>query len=532
MSASLRIIGIATLVVAGWRLGELPRTSAADPTYWDDIRPLMRRHCTVCHKESRLDEPEISAGLALDTLAAIRKGGQVPVLKPGKPDDSLLVSLLTHKNLRRRMPLDADPLPAENIATIRRWVELGAPEGIKPTEDPSTPPPTATVSRRIRKLPITFPSKAADLTLPIGPLPPVTAVAFSPDGRTLATGVYGRVTVWNLIDVRPVKILTNILGSVHDLKFSPDGSLLAVAGGQPSARGDLRLFATKDWSLVRSLGGHLDTITAIDFSPDGSKIVSASFDKTLRLWNVKTGEVLHSFTGHSDFLYSVKFSPKGDWYATASKDRSSRMIDTATGQSKLTFSGSNDEVLAVTVSPDGTQVITSGMEPQLNWWDAATAARGKRQGGHGVAVHELTINRKGTVLASAGADKTVKLWNLKSAALTKSLPAEAVVFAVALDPEGQRVAAGCADGRTRLWDVASGRHLLTLWNGPGEGPLGSWLAQAPEGFVAGSADLAAQAKWQVSGKPLSQPQTAATLFNPDTIAKVARGETVPLPVVK
>src|SRR5438067_5684958 len=225
-------------------------THAADPTYWQDVRPILRKNCTVCHSERKLAEPEVSAGLALDKPGLIRKGGKVPVLAPGKPDQSLIVTLLTAKDLKRRMPLDADPLPDADIATIRRWVEAGAPEGTKPAETEAHPGLTPG-ARRVRKLDVTFATKAAlkggtlDLTLPIGPLPPVAAVAFSPDGKLLATGSYGRVTVWDLGSAKPAKVLTNVLGAVNDLKFSPDGALLAVAGGQPSARGDLRLFAAK-----------------------------------------------------------------------------------------------------------------------------------------------------------------------------------------------------------------------------------------------------------------------------------------------
>ena len=102
---------------------------AADPTYWQDVRPILRKHCTVCHSERKLPELDVSAGLALDKPEHIRKGGKVPVLVPGKPDESLIVALLTTADKKRAMPLDADPLPAADVAVIRRWVEAGAPEG-------------------------------------------------------------------------------------------------------------------------------------------------------------------------------------------------------------------------------------------------------------------------------------------------------------------------------------------------------------------------------------------------------------------
>src|SRR5206468_2400013 len=206
-----------------------------------------------------------------------------------------------------------------------------------------------------RKLPVTFATKAAlpktaatpgtlEFTLPVGPLPPIAAVAFSPNGKLLATGSYGRVTVWDLTTAKPAKVLTNVLGAVNDLKFSPDGTLLAVAGGQPSARGDLRLFDTREWKLVASLGGHLDTVSCVSWNPNGSQLVSASFDKTVRLWDVKSKAVLHTFTGHSDFVYAVAFSPKGDWYATASKDKTGRIVDAASGKGVLTLNGMEQEV--------------------------------------------------------------------------------------------------------------------------------------------------------------------------------------------
>jgi hypothetical protein len=274
------------------------RSPAAEPTYWRDVRPLLRKHCTVCHREAKLKEPEVSAGLALDSPANVLKGGKTPVVKPGKPDESLLVELLTTKDPKRRMPLDGDPLPAAEVDVIRKWIAAGAPEGVKPADDTTTQV-ARPAARAVRKLPVTFATKAAlpksmkpagplALTLPVGPLPPVAAVAFAPDGKRLAVGSYGRVAVWDLEAAKPATVLTQVLGAVNDVKFSPDGKLLAVAGGLPSARGDLRLFDTTDWKLTASLGGHLDTVSGVSFSPDGAKLASASFDKTVRLWDAKS----------------------------------------------------------------------------------------------------------------------------------------------------------------------------------------------------------------------------------------------------
>jgi len=515
-------------------LGVAGPARAADPTYWQDVRPILRKHCTVCHSERKLAELDVSAGLALDTPAAVRKGGKAAVLVAGSPDKSLLVTLLTTTDKKRAMPLDADPLPVAAVATIRKWVETGAAEGVKPADDDALTAGVNPIARPVRKLPVTFVTKATfpktaalpgvlDFTLPVGPLPPVAAVAFSPDGKLLAAGTYGRVTVWELVTAKPAKVLTNLLGAVNDLKFSPDGKTLAVAGGQPSARGDLRLFDTTDWKLVASLGGHLDTVSGVAWSPDGSKLVSASFDKTVRLWDVKAGKVLHAFTGHSDFVYAVAFGPKGEWYATASKDKTGRQIDAATGKGLATFAA-DQEMLAVGVRADGLQVVTSGQETGLTWWDAKTADKVRRAGGPGGATHEIALDPKGTLAAAAGGDGTVRFYKPDAGEQTKAVTTGSPVFAVAVEPGGKRVASGGADGTVKVWDVAEARLLATFWSGAGPGDAGDWLAFTPEGYYAAADGVAGRAAWKAGGKAVADAKLLAPLRDPAAVAKGLRGE--------
>ncbi|MFO0966858.1 MAG: c-type cytochrome domain-containing protein [Gemmataceae bacterium] len=512
---------------------------AQDPTYWQDIRPIFRKHCTVCHSVRNLKEIDVSGGLALDTFAGVKKGSERTVVKAGQSDESLLYKLIIHKDAKRRMPLDAKPLAGPEIALIKKWIDTGAKEGKE--SDGGGEPVIVKKSGKLRRLDVVLPTAAVppaallpkakpgklEIALKVGPLSPITAVAFSPDGKTLAAGSYGLVTVWDLEKAQPAKLLTNVLGAVNDLRFNPAGTILAVAGGQPSAKGDLRLYQTSDWKLLATMRGHDDVIFSVAWSNDGTRLATASFDHKVKVWDAATHAELQTYTGHSDFVYAVAFSPDGKKLASASKDRTVQLIDLASGRSQFTFSGMEQDVLAVAFHPDGKSVVSSGFETAIFWWNPLNGEKVKTQGGHGIAVHELAFSKDGSRLVSAGADRTARVWDGKSGAPLKSMAVGSVVYAVAISPNNALVASGSFDGLVRLWEEKTGRHLATFVALHGDKGEDQWLALTPEGYAAAADSLFSEARWRMIGAEVDGAPLWKALRRPELVARSLGGETLP-----
>src|SRR5437867_4325358 len=101
-----------------WSLSE---SRGAEPTYWQDVRPALRRHCTVCHSARNVTEVEVSGGLTLDSYEAVVRSARKPLLRPGKSADSLIIQLVTTEDTEKRMPLGAKPVPPEVVALLKNW---------------------------------------------------------------------------------------------------------------------------------------------------------------------------------------------------------------------------------------------------------------------------------------------------------------------------------------------------------------------------------------------------------------------------
>jgi hypothetical protein len=540
---SLVRIGSLPLLVA-WFVAPPARGDDGPPTYERDVRPLLVKRCTVCHNARKVDDPDISAGLALDSYDAAIKGTKAhPVVVAGKADASELIKRLSDPDDDLRMPLSDKPLSASEQALLRRWVEAGAPRG-EPVAAaaPAGPRPKRRV---VRSLDVVVPVElkvpggveglgaggSAELVLKVGPLPSVTALAFRGDGRLLAVGTHGAVVAWDLVDGRPARVLAGQPGPVHALAFSRDGRRLAVGSGLPARSGVVRVYDMPGGTLLHEFEGHGDIVYGLSFRPDGGQLASASFDQTVRLWDLGLGRPAGVFRGHSDFVYDVAYDRDGRTLLSAGKDRSVKRIDVARLKELRTYSDHNDDVLALAVPPGGGKFVTAGNEPQLRWWSGDGEKPTQRISGHGGPVHQLAFSGDGTRLISAGGDGTVRLWDGRTGAFQKSLAGPTDwQYAVALSGDGALAAAGGWDGLVRVWAADPGQLRATLLQPPADDPdTVEWLAVAPSGYVAASPPLARLARWRVGGKevPGAGDSPMSAFARPDALAQSLRGETVP-----
>ena len=121
---------------------------------------------------------------------------------------------------------------------------------------------------------------------------------------------------------------------------------------------------------LQVFSGHLEYVTSVAFSPDGTRILTGSKDKTARLWSIE-GEQMAVFSGHGDAVTSVAFSPDGTRILTGSWDDTARLWSLE-GEELAVFSGHGDDVLSVAFSPDGTRILTGSLAKTARLWDART----------------------------------------------------------------------------------------------------------------------------------------------------------------
>ena len=276
--------------------------------------------------------------------------------------------------------------------------------------------------------------------------------------------------------------------SAFDAVFSPDGQRVLTASWDNTAR----LWDAATGAELLVLKGHEGPVTSAVFSPDGRRVLTASQDKTARLWDAATGAELLVLKGHENWVTSAVFSPDGRRVLTASGDHTARLWDAATGAELLVLKGHEDPVTSAVFSPDGRRVLTASFDHTARLWDAATGAELLVLKGHEAPSHPPCSRPMAGGCLRRLLTTPHGLWDAATGAELSVLKGhENGVTSAVFSPDGRRVLTASEDLTARLWDAATGAELLVLKGH--EGSVNSAVF-SPDGrrVLTASADLTAR----------------------------------------
>ena len=425
---------------------------ADDVLYSRDVWPILRRQCWSCHSGS------MSEGkLRLETEAQLRAGGASgPIIVPGKPDESLLIGMIEGE--QPEMPPER-PLSTAQVDVLRRWVAQGA---------------------KIDRVPV---DTTLDVVIPktYTFAPAVTAVSFDPAAARVACACRSEVVVVSLSgDAPPLRVPT---GSdlVSHVEFSPDGTLLVAAGGSPGRFGEVRVVQAADGKLVGSRILGRDTFFRGAFSPDGRHLALGGADGAVYVVPLDAKADVRRIELHSDWVMDVAWTADGKRLVSGSRDKSTKVSSLESAALLRTIDNALERINAV--ATDDKLAVSAGLARGMTGYVLDVALQNVEVSGAGNGarpvsrrdqyvraleappgeVLDLATSGDRRTIAVAGRFNEVRLYTLADQRRVAQVTGlRAPVFSVALNRDATRLAVGSHDGTLEVFELPSGKRLMSL----------------------------------------------------------------------
>jgi len=281
-------------------------------------------------------------------------------------------------------------------------------------------------------------------------------VAFGHHGSRLLVGAW---ELWDHQTGQKVSIVEGHLGQIQSVAFTPDGSRLLTASWDRTAR----LWDVAFGRELRALRGHSAEIEGCDISPDGRFALTGGRDGRVILWNIESGERIRTFQVDENWIYSVAFSPDGRSFIAGSHNGSAILWRTFSGYKERTFSENNSPVAAVEFTADGKRILAGLGNGTACVWERATGRNLMTLRGHTQHLSAVAVSPKGDRFLTGSNDRTVILWDALTGKAVRSLRWHSDhINHVVFSPDGQRILTTSWNNPAMMWDASSGSRIRTF----------------------------------------------------------------------
>jgi WD40 repeat protein len=417
-------------------------------SYHSHVLPILKANCQGCHNPADAD-----GDFVLTTYDKLMAGGSEGVaIVPGDPDESLLIDAVIGDD--PWMPKGNDPLTAEQIDLLRAWIAEGA----------------------VDDTPVVADSISA-LEPPVyNAAPVISALAYSPDGETLAVSGYREIL---LHKSDGSKLLGRLVGESHRIEalaYSEDGAVLVASGGSPAQFGEVQLWDTASHTPIRTVRTTYDTVYGVSVSGDASLVAIGCGDNTARVLSAADGAERIRFENHGDWVFGTVFSTDSTHVVTAGRDGALKLIRVEDGAFVDDINASNKGyggVNCIARHPSEDQVLSAGDDriPRLYRIFRTT----RRDVGNtdfnlirafeaqGAPVTAVAFSPDGERVAIGSAAGEVRVYNVSDGTRLSTVTGDAIgVFALAFHPDGKQLAAAGFEGEVRLFDAESGNAIRSF----------------------------------------------------------------------